>query len=263
MAGRLAGKVAIVTGAGTSGPVVGTGKAISLLFAREGARVALVDQVLERAQQTLEEVRKAGGEAIALEADVASSGAGRRATEAAVAQLGRLDILVNNVGIVGGGAVAEVSEAEWRRVLDVNLTSALLMTQHAIGPMLRAGGGAIVNISSIAALRGGGGGAAYAASKAGMIGLTLETAVSYGPSGIRANCIVPGHLFAPMVASIPDAMRELRRRIGPLQTEGTAWDVAWAAVFLASDEARWITGATLPVDAGTLAAMPLVVATRL
>jgi NAD(P)-dependent dehydrogenase (short-subunit alcohol dehydrogenase family) len=137
----------------------------------------------------------------------------------------------------------------------------MLMSKSAIPALIDSGGGSIVNISSVAALRGAGS-AAYAASKAGMIGLTKDTALVYGPQGVRANCITPGHIYTPMVADAPGVARELRRRIGPLGTEGTAWDVGWAAVFLASDEARWITGVTLPVDAGTLAALPISVASR-
>jgi NAD(P)-dependent dehydrogenase (short-subunit alcohol dehydrogenase family) len=261
MPGRLAGKVAIVTGAGSSGPGVGTGKAISIVFAREGARVILVDRDLARARETLAQIRQEGGDAIEVVADVTSPDDCRRAVEAALAHAGRLDTLVNNVGIVAGGGVAEVSDEQWHQVLQANLTSAMSMSRQAVPAMIRGGGGAIVNIGSIAALRGGGS-AAYAASKAGLIGLTLDTAAQYGAQGVRANYIAPGHLHTPMVAEMPAGMRELRRRIGPLETEGTAWDVAWAALFLASDEARWITGAILPVDAGTLAAMPLTRVTR-
>jgi NAD(P)-dependent dehydrogenase (short-subunit alcohol dehydrogenase family) len=261
MTDRLAGKVAIVTGAGSSGPGVGTGKAISILLAREGARVALVDLVPARAQETHDEIAKEGGDAFVIQADVTSGDDCHRLVAETSARWGGIHILVNNVGILGGGGVADESEEVWRKVLDVNLTSAMLMSKSAIPALIDSGGGSIVNISSVAALRGAGS-AAYAASKAGMIGLTKDTALVYGPQGVRANCITPGHIYTPMVADAPGVARELRRRIGPLGTEGTAWDVGWAAVFLASDEARWITGVTLPVDAGTLAALPISVASR-
>ena len=256
---RLAGKVAIVTGAGSSGPGVGTGKAMSILFAREGAKVALVDQAPERAEATLAEVRDEAGDAFVVQADVTRSGDCLRVVEAVAERYGRLDILVNNVGIAAGGPVTEVSEEDWRRVFDVNLTSFMLMSKHAIPKMIQGGGGAIVNLSSIAGLRGFGG-SAYGASKGAVIALTRDMAVAYGRDGIRANCITPGHLYTPMVGGISDEMRELRRKAGPLGTEGTAWDVAWAALFLASGEARWITGVTLPVDAGVLAVSPITMA---
>jgi NAD(P)-dependent dehydrogenase (short-subunit alcohol dehydrogenase family) len=145
-------------------------------------------------------------------------------------------------------------------VLDVNLKSMMLTSKYAIPEMLEGGGGAIVNISSIAGLRAGSGGASipYAVSKGGVIALTTQMAVHHGRDNIRVNCIAPGHIYTPMVAAgMAEEMRHLRRRAGPLGTEGTAWDIGWAAVFLASDEARWITGVVLPVDAGLLATTPL------
>jgi NAD(P)-dependent dehydrogenase (short-subunit alcohol dehydrogenase family) len=257
MPDRLKEKVAIVTGAGSSGPGVGTGKAISVLFAREGARLLLADVSKERAAETLEQVREAGAEADTVTADVSSEAGCREVVRAAVDRFGRLDVLVNNVGIVAGGSITDLSEEDWHRVLDVNLGSMVWMTKHAIPAMVAAGGGSIVNLSSIAAARGSGS-VPYAASKAGVEGLTRDVAVTHGPEGIRVNCILPGHIYTPMVASMSDEDRELRRRIGALETEGTAWDVAWAAVFLASDESRWITGVSLPVDAGNLASMAIV-----
>jgi NAD(P)-dependent dehydrogenase (short-subunit alcohol dehydrogenase family) len=147
-------------------------------------------------------------------------------------------------------------------VLDVNLKSMLLTSKYAIPEMIASGGGSIINLSSIAGLRAGSGGASipYAVSKGGVIALTTQMAVHHGRDNIRVNCIAPGHIYTPMVAGGMSAeMRELRRRAGPLGSEGTAWDVAWATLFLASDEARWITGVVLPVDAGLLATTPLAV----
>ncbi len=256
MPGRLRDRIAIVTGAGSSGPGVGTGKAISVLFAREGARLLLVDADAGRARETLELVRKEGAAAEIAVADLGNEAGCAAAVAAAVEHFGRLDVLVNNVGILGGGPITELSEADWHRVLDVNLGSAVWMTKHAIPAMEKAGGGSILNISSIAAVRGSGS-VPYAASKAGVEGLTRDVAVTHGPRGIRVNCILPGHIYTPMVAQMSDEDRELRRRIGVLGTEGTAWDVAWAAVFLASEESRWISGVSLPVDAGNLASMPI------
>ena len=257
---RLEGKVAVVTGAGSSGPGVGTGKAISILFTREGARVLLVDRVGGRAEETLAAIREDGGEASVCEADVTIAADCQRIMDTAQEHYGRLDILVNNVGILGPGSAVTVKEEDWDRVLDANLKSMMLTSKYAIPAMIAGGGGAIVNLSSIAGLRAGSGGASlpYAVSKGGVIALTTQMAVHHGRDNIRVNCIAPGHIYTPMVAgSMSEEMRDLRRRAGPLGTEGTAWDIAWAAVFLASDEARWITGVVLPVDAGLLATTPL------
>jgi NAD(P)-dependent dehydrogenase (short-subunit alcohol dehydrogenase family) len=230
-----------------------------VLFAREGGRVLLVDRIATHAEETLTAVRGEGGDASVCEADVSNPADCQGMVETVRSRYGRLDILVNNVGIRGPGAVVEVKEEDWDRVLDVNLKSMMLTSKYAIPDMIE-GGGAIVNISSIAGLRAGSGGASipYAVSKGGVIALTTQMAVHHGRDNIRVNCIAPGHLYTPMVAAgMTEEMWDLRRRAGPLGTEGTAWDIAWAAVFLASDEARWITSVVLPVDAGLLATTPL------
>ncbi len=257
---RLEGKVAIVTGAGSSGPGVGTGKATATLFAREGAKVLLVDRSGSAAEETLSAIREEGGEASVFEADVTSSEDCRAMVEAAVQQYGGVNILFNNVGILGSGSVVDVDEDLWDRVLEVNLKSMMLTSKHAIPRMIESGGGSIINVSSIAGLRAGSGGAAvpYATSKAGVVGLTTTMAVTHGRDNVRVNCIAPGHIYTPMVSgTMPDEYRDLRRRAGPLGTEGDAWDIAWAAVFLASDESRWVSGIVMPVDAGLLATTPL------
>ena len=149
---------------------------------------------------------------------------------------------------------------EWDRVLDANLKSMVLTCKFAIPEMIQGGGGSIINMSSIAGIRAGSGGpsVSYAASKGGIIALTTSMAVNHGRDNVRVNAIAPGHLYTPMVAgTMSEETRDLRKRAGPLGTEGTAWDIAWAAVFLASDESRWISGVTLPVDAGLLATTPL------
>ncbi len=257
---RLEGKVAIVTGAGSSGPGIGTGKAASVLFAREGAKVLLVDQVAQNAEQTLATIAEEGGEASVFQADVTSTGDCKTMVEAAVDRYGKLDVLLNNVGILGRGTVMEVREEDWDRVMEVNLKSMMLTCKHALPVMIQGGGGSIINISSIAGLRSGssGPGMSYAASKGGIIALTTNMAVYHGKDNIRVNCIAPGSIYTPMVAGgMTEEMRNLRRRSAPLGTEGTGWDIAWAALFLASDEARWIAGVTLPVDAGLVATTPL------
>ncbi len=257
---RLQGKVAIVTGAGSGGPGVGTGKAASVLFAREGARVLLVDLEARRAEKTLETVRAEGGEASVFQADVSSASDCRDMVRAAVERYGGVHVLFNNVGILGPGDVVEVGEEVWDRVVDVNLKSMVLTSKFAVPEMARGGGGSVINVSSIAGLRAGsrGSSVAYSASKGGVIALTKTMAVTHGRDNIRVNCIAPGHIYTPMVAgSMSEERRDQRRKAGPLGTEGTAWDVAWAALFLASDEARWISGVVLPVDAGLLATTPL------
>lgn len=259
---RLAGKVAVVTGAGAtgSGAFVGIGQAISILFASQGAKIILVDRDEKNAEVTLATIKERGGEASVFVGDVTSNADCESMAKAAVERYGKLDVLVNNVGISGRGSVTDVDEELWDTVIDVNLKSVMLTSKHAIPRMIDSGGGSIINLSSIVGLRAGSGppNHPYAASKAGIIGLSNSMAVHYGRDNIRVNCIAPGHIRSPMVARhSTEEMLNLRRRAGPLGTEGTPWDVAWAALFLASEEARWISGTTLPVDAGLLAATPL------
>ena len=254
---RLEGKVAIVTGAGSSAPGVGTGKATATLFAREGAKVLCVDRVASQAEATLATIREEGGEASVFEADVTVAENCRAMVDTAVERYGGLHILFNNVGINARGNVVDMKEEVWDRVLDTNLKGMMLTSKFAVPRMAEGGGGAIINVSSVAGLRGGKADISYSASKGGVIALTTAMAVHQGRSNIRVNCIAPGSIYTPMVSSMTDERRDLRRRAGLLGTEGTAWDVAWAAVFLASDEARWISGVVLPVDAGVLATTPL------
>lgn len=169
-------------------------------------------------------------------------------------------MLVNSAAVVGsGGSVVDVDMAAWDRVMAINLTAAVLAARHAIPHLRAAGGGSIVNIASIAALRGMGSGA-YAASKGALVALTADWAYTHGREGVRVNCIAPGHVFTPMGDQGGDDLRQRRRKAGLLGTEGVGWDVAWTAAFLASEEARWITGVVMPVDAGTISSGPLAVA---
>ena len=255
--GRLDGKVAIVTGAGSSGPGVGNGRATATLFAREGARVLLVDQTEERAEETRQMIAAEGGVASTMQADVTDIGDCERMVAACVERYGRLDILDNNVGISRRGTVVEVSEADWDHIMAVNVKSIVLASKFAIPEMVKAGGGSIINISSIAGLRAHSS-TPYTASKAAVIGLTMSMAADHGPDGIRTNCIAPGLVYTPMVAPrMDDDLRRIRSGAAPLRTEGTAWDIGNAALFLASEEARWINGVTLPVDAGLVATSPV------
>jgi NAD(P)-dependent dehydrogenase (short-subunit alcohol dehydrogenase family) len=247
---RLEGKTAIVTGAGSQGEGFGTGKAMAYVFAREGARVCLVDREPARAEETLTLIREAGGEAFVCAADVTVASDCARCVDETVRRYGGLQVLVNNVGIgAGGGKLDQIDEALWDRVFDINLRSVYLMCRQAL-PHLVAARGAVVNIASIAGLRALGG-PAYGSSKAALVQLTRELALVYGRDGVRANTVAPGHLFTPLVHGMLDeAARRRRSGIAPLGVEGDAWDIAAAALFLASDEARFITGACLAVDGG-------------
>ena len=260
MADRLKGKVAIVTGAGRSDDEVeGTGSASAIAFCREGARVLLVDLATQNAEKTERQIAAEGGVASVFRADVTREADCAAAVEAAVTRFGKLDILVNNVGITGSGTVTDFDSPQWDRVMDVNLKSMVMMAKYAVPRMASGGGGSIINISSIdGLLTGSSRNIPYAAAKGAVVALTRNMAGHHGRENIRTNCIAPGHIFGALVKGrMSDEMRQLRRKAAPLGVEGTAWDVAMAALFLASDEARWISGVVLPVDAGLLATTPL------
>jgi NAD(P)-dependent dehydrogenase (short-subunit alcohol dehydrogenase family) len=249
MSERLEGKVAIVAGAGSRGPGLGNGKATAILFAREGARVLCVDLVKERAEETASMIRGEGGAATAFAADVTRAADCEAMVADAGQRWGGLDILHNNVGIESRKDLLETSEEDWDRVMAVDLKSMFLATRAAVPAMMSRGGGAVICVSSVAALRGYGR-TAYATAKAGVIGFVRSIAVQLGSKGIRVNAIAPGPVWTPMVEDLGQEARERRRRSTALGTEGNGWDVGWAAVYLASDEARWVTGQTLIVDAG-------------
>lgn len=267
MAGRLQGKVAIVAGAGSIGPGWGNGKATATIFAREGARVACADRNLEAAQETAGIIASEGGEAFAIRTDVTSEEDLATLVAATLDTYGRIDVLDNNVGIAEVGSVVDLPLATWERVFKVNLTGCFLAMKHVIPVMQRqfaegGQGGAIVNISSIASIRHTGiSYASYGASKAAMNQLTRTTAAQYAPQKIRVNAVLPGLMKTPMVehsAGLAQsygkgdvaAMWAARDRQVPMGHMGEAWDVAYAALFLASDEARYVTGIELVVDGG-------------
>ncbi len=249
MGERLKGKVAIVTGAGSRGPGLGNGKATAILFAREGAKVLCVDNDIERAKETVTTITGEGNTALAFAADVTRAPACAAMVEEAVSRWGGLDILHNNVGIESRLDLMETTEEEWDRIMAVDLKTMFLATQAAVPAMEKRGRGAITCVSSIAAMVGHGR-TAYAAAKAGVIGFVTSLAVQLGPKGIRVNGIAPGLVWTPMVARLGPEARERRKKASPLGTEGTGWDVGWGAVYLASDEARWVTGHILVIDAG-------------
>lgn len=258
--GRLAGKTAVVVGAGqTAGETLGNGRATALTFAREGARVFAVDRDPDSLEETVEAIRAAGGEAVGHVASIGSAEVCRDIVEAAQRALGRLDILHNNVGIGAGDAgVSSLEEPVWDRIVDTNLKAMWLTCKHALPVMRAQGGGAIVNISSIAAIAAAGNLTAYKISKAGVNALTHALATTNARFNIRANAIMPGLIDTPMAVDAAARAGGWRRadvaaaraaRV-PLGRQGTAWDVANAALFLASDEAAFITGVLLPVDGG-------------
>jgi NAD(P)-dependent dehydrogenase (short-subunit alcohol dehydrogenase family) len=214
--------------------------------------VLCVDAELERAAQTAAQIEKEGGTAMPFAADVTRAADCKAMVDEAKRRWGGTDILHNNVGVESRLDLMETTEQEWDRVLAVDLKSMLLATQAAVPAMLERGGGAVTCVSSIAAMVGHGR-TAYAAAKAGVIGFVTSVAVQLGPQGIRVNGIAPGQVWTPMVERLGVEARERRRRAAPLGTEGTGWDVGWAAVFLASDEARWVTGHILVVDGGLTA----------
>ena len=256
MGSRLKDKVAIVTGAGSVGPGWGNGRATTVRFAEEGAKVFAVDR---NAQALKETVDKAPGIATHF-CDVTDSAAVAAMVRACVERFGRVDILVNNVGGSASGGPAEMSEEVWDAQIDFNLKSVFLGCKHVLPVMQRQGGGAIVSIASTSGLRWGGSAqVAYAATKAGVIQLTRVVAVQYAPKGIRVNTVVPGQLHTPMVEArlahqrmggdVQALLASRQKRI-PLGFAGDGRDTANAVLFLASDEARFITGAELVVDGG-------------
>ncbi len=260
---RLKDKVAIVIGAGQAPgatAAIGNGRATALLFAREGARVLAVDRYLEAAEETAEIARAEGGEAVAVAADVTDEAAVRAAIEACVARFGRLDILHNNVGISIEGDDAPITEIEteaFDRIVAVNLRSVVYACKHALPVMRAQRAGAIVNISSTAAWEDYPW-VSYKATKAAVIAMTKQIAIQNAEFGVRANVILPGLMDTPMAVdrraeiwgrSRAEVAAERDAKV-PLGHMGTGWDVAYAALFLASDEAKFITGVALPVDGG-------------
>ena len=260
MSGRLAGKIAVVVGAGqTPGETIGNGRATAVLFAREGATVACIDRVTGAAEATVAGIEAEGGSAFALVADATQEDACREMVDTVLARCSRIDILHNNVGIgTGDASPTRIEPADWDRIFDVNLKSAILPCKAVLPVMREQRAGAIVNISSVGAVCAMPT-VAYKASKAALNAYTHSLAITNAKYGIRANVIMPGLMNTPMaIEGLSSAMgidrdELIRQRdaMVPLRGQmGTAWDVANAAVFLASDEASFITGVALPVDGG-------------
>lgn len=259
--GRLDGKVALVTGAGSIVDGIGNGKASAITFAREGALVVALDINPGAVEDTHKFITGEGGRCISVVADVSSNADCQRAIETCIGAFGRLDVLMNNVGITDSGGPVEYSEDAWDRMMNVNAKSMFLTAKYAIPHMEAQGHGSIINIGSINAIR-----AipfpkfAYAASKAAVLGLTREIALQYASKGIRANVILPGFIRAPIVEARNlelyggdlDQMWKTRDRMSPTGKQGEPWDIANAALFLASDESSYVNGVVLPVDGGAV-----------
>lgn len=252
--GSLEGKRALITGGAS-----GIGRATALLFAREGAAVAVADRDEEGGQETVERIRKEGGRAIFVPCDVTIEADCRRAVQTTVEELGGLDILFNNAGIIRRATVLELSEEDWDRVMAVNIKGIFLMSKYAIPIMAAGGGGVIINTASGWGLKGGRHAVAYCASKAAVVNMTRAMALDHGAQNIRVNCVCPGDTDTPMLRDEARQLGEPEERFlaeaasRPLQRVGTPEEVAQAVLFLASDAASFVTGAALVVDGGGLA----------
>jgi NAD(P)-dependent dehydrogenase (short-subunit alcohol dehydrogenase family) len=259
----LKGKIAIVTGAGSIGAGWGNGKAISVLFARQGATVLCVDIDGQAAAETQRLIAGEGGAAVALVGDVTDAAQVRDLVADAASRFGRIDVLVNNAGRSEPGGPVELDQETWDAQMALNLKSAFLTCKETLPIMERQGGGAVVNISSVAGLRYiGKPQVAYAAGKAALMQFTKTTAILYAAKGIRLNCVVPGLMSTPLVRRLADKYAggdfdgfvAHRNRQVPMGHMGDAWDVAHAALFLASEEAKYVTATELVVDGGLTAA---------
>ena len=247
---RLANQVAIITGAGS-----GMGRVAALLFAREGAKVIVAERDAKTGEETAADVQKAGGEALFAPVDVAEEDQVKRMVAATVERFGAVHVLYNNAGIMPGddGAVTDISEQTWDKILDVNLKSAFFCCKYAIPEMIKAGGGSIINVASFVAILGCTVPQdAYTASKGGMISLTKSLAVQYAKQGIRANAICPGPIETPLLRTLWTSEEERNKRLNriPLGRFGAPEDIVYLALYLASDEASWTTGSVMLVDGG-------------
>lgn len=247
----LDGKAAIVTGAGS-----GIGRAIATLFAEEGARVAVVDVSESDGKETVELLRKRGGDAIFIRGDISNSAIVKRIVETTVKKYERVDILCNNAGVESMGSILEITEENWDKVMSINLKGVFLCSKHSVPKMVENGGGVIINIASVLGLIGSKGEAAYCASKGGIISLTRAMALDFAPHNIRVNCICPGSVLTPtfkrVMTSLGDYKAAFQRNLDkiPLKRIAEPEEIAYAALYLASEKASYITGSVLVIDGG-------------
>ena len=242
---KLENKVAIITGAGS-----GIGKETALLFAREGAKVVVADINEKSGGETLAEIKKNGGEGYFAKLDVSNRVEIKQVIKDAVEKYGKIDILINNAGIIQDALVLKMTEEQWDRVINVNLKGTFNCIQAVVEVMISQGNGVIINTSSIVGLNGNVGQVNYAAAKAGLIGMTKTLAKELGKKGIRVNAVAPGFIITPMTSNVPEKVLEAMKEKTPLRRLGKAEDIAYAYLYLASDEANFVNGAVLSVDGG-------------
>jgi 3-oxoacyl-[acyl-carrier protein] reductase len=242
---RLEDKIVVITGGGS-----GIGRETAKVLAKEGAKVVVADINMKGCEETVGEIRDSGGEAFAVQLDVSDRRQSRRMIADTVERYGRVDVLINNAGITQDALISKMTQEQWDTVLSVNLTGPFNCAQAVVDVMIEQGGGAIVNAASVVGLYGNVGQANYAATKAGLVGMTKALAKELGRKGIRVNAVAPGFIVSPMTAEVPEKVLQIMRDKTPLRALGEPRDVANAYLFLASDEARYITGAVLSVDGG-------------
>jgi NAD(P)-dependent dehydrogenase (short-subunit alcohol dehydrogenase family) len=248
---ELKGRVALITGAGS-----GIGRAIALLFAREGAKIVVADISEADGEKSVELIKKADGEGVFVKGDVSKAEVARRMTDAAVGEYGRLDILCNNAGIESVGTVVDVGEEKWDKVINVNLKGAFLCSKYAIPKIIESGGGVVINIASVLGLIGSKGEAAYCASKGAIVSLTRAMALDFASQNVRVNCICPGSVLTPtfrrVIASSGDYERAFKKNLEkiPLKRVAEPEEIAYAALYLASDKSSYVTGSALVIDGG-------------
>ena len=243
---RLENKVTVITGAGS-----GIGKETALLFAKEGAKVVVADVNEKAGEETVVEIKK-NGEGFFVKLDVSNREQSKQMVKTALEKYGRIDILINNAGIVQDAFVSKMTEEQWDKVININLKGVFNCTQAVVEVMMNQGSGVIINTSSIVGLNGNVGQVNYAATKAGLIGMTKTMAKELGRKGIRVNAVAPGFITTPMTSNVPEKILEMMKEKTPLRRLGEAKDVAYAYLYLASDEARFVTGAVLCVDGGLI-----------
>jgi 3-oxoacyl-[acyl-carrier protein] reductase len=244
---RVKDKVVIITGGGS-----GIGKETGLLFAKEGAKVVVADVNEKAGAETVDTIKNAGGDALFAKLDVSNREQTKQVVKDTIAKYGRIDVLINNAGIIQDALVIKMTEDQWDKVININLKGPFNCIQAVAEQMITQGSGVILNISSIVALYGNVGQTNYAATKAGLVGMTKTLAKELGKKGIRVNAIAPGFIYTPMTATVPEKILDMMKEKTPLKRLGTPGDIANALLFLSSDDASFINGAVISVDGGLL-----------